>query len=96
MNNTERNDAFMTQINWKVRFRSKTFLVSLFMLVLLLAQHIVGVFGADITIYNEQITDIFNTVISILVLIGIVHDPTTPGVNDSQRAMSYHKPGERK
>ena len=83
----------MTQINWKVRFRSKTFLASLFALLLVLAQQIASVFGVDITLYSEHATDIFNTVLTILALVGVVHDPTTPGVNDSQRAMSYHKPG---
>lgn len=83
----------MTQINWKVRFRNKTFLASLFALLLVLAQQIASLFGVDITVYSEQATDIFNTVLTILAIIGVVHDPTTPGVNDSQRAMSYHKPG---
>lgn len=86
----------MTQINWKVRFRNKTFLASLFALLLVLAQQIASLFGVDITVYSEQATDIFNTVLTILAIIGVVHDPTTPGVNDSQNAMSYHNPGETK
>lgn len=83
----------MTQINWKVRFRSKTFLASLFALLLVLAQQIASVFGVDITVYSEQATDIFNTVLTILALIGVVHDPTTRGISDSERALTYKKPG---
>ena len=80
------------KINWKVRFKHKPFLVSLFALVMLLAQQVASLFGADITIYNEQVTDLFNTVLAILVLLGVVSDPTTEGVSDSKQAMFYKKP----
>ncbi|ASN68114.1 putative holin [uncultured Caudovirales phage] len=86
----------MTQINWKVRFRNKTFLLSLWALIIVLAQQIASIWGADITLISTQVTNVVETVLTILALIGIVHDPTTPGVNDSQRAMSYNKPGETK
>ena len=80
------------KINWKVRFKHKPFLVSLFALVMLLAQQVASFFGLDTTIYNEQATDLFNTVLAILVLLGIVSDPTTEGVSDSKQAMFYNKP----
>jgi phi LC3 family holin len=79
-------------INWKVRFKHKTFLVSLFALVLLLSQQVAAIFGFDTTIYNEQVTDLFNTILAILVLLGVVVDPTTNTLSDSQQAMRYHKP----
>lgn len=80
------------KINWKVRVKSKTFLVAAFSLLLLLIQQIGALFGYDTTIYNEQVTDIFNTILAILVLVGIVHDPTTAGLSDSERAMTYDRP----
>ena len=80
------------KINWKVRFKHKPFLVSLFALVMLLAQQVASFLGVDTTIYNEQATDLFNTVLAILVLLGIVSDPTTEGVSDSKQAMFYKKP----
>ncbi len=79
------------KINWKVRFYHKQFLVGAFSLLLLLIQQIAALFGFDTTIYNEQVTDIFNTVLALLVLFGVVSDPTTPGLNDSERAMGYNK-----
>lgn len=84
------------KINWKVRFKHKPFLVSLFALVMLLAQQVASFFGIDTTIYNEQATDLFNTVLAILLLLGIVSDPTTDGVSDSKQAMNYDKPKEVK
>lgn len=79
-------------INWKVRFKSKTFLVAAFSLLLILIQQVAALFGFDTTIFNDQVTDIFNTILAILVLIGVVHDPTTKGLSDSQQALGYHKP----
>lgn len=80
------------KINWKVRFKHKPFLVALFALVMLLVQQVASFFGVDTTIYNEQVTDLFNTVLAILVLLGVVSDPTTDGMSDSDQAMHYNKP----
>ncbi len=80
------------KINWTVRFKHKPFLISLSALVMLLAQQVASFFGLDTTIYNEQVTDLFNTVLAILVLLGVVSDPTTDGLSDSKQAMFYKKP----
>lgn len=83
------------KINWKVRFQHKPFLVSLFAFVLLLVQQVAQVFGYALPVaVSEQITAIFNTILSILVVLGIVVDPTTSDVNDSEQALNYNKPKE--
>lgn len=73
------------KINWKARFKNKTFLVALFSLVLLLVQQVSSVFGIDTKIYNDQLTVVFNTILSVLVLLGIVVDPSTPEISDSEK-----------
>ena len=80
------------KINWKVRFKHKTFLVSLFSAGLILVQQTAALFGVDTTVYNEQATDLFNTVLVLLALLGVVVDSTTEGVSDSNRALTYDKP----
>lgn len=80
------------KINWKVRFKNKTFLLSLWALIIVLAQQIASIWGADITLVSTQVTNVVETVLTILALIGIVHDPTTPGINDSAQALNYDKP----
>ena len=80
------------KINWKVRLKHKPFLVSLFALFLLLVQQVAAIFGIDTTIYNAQATELFNTVLAILVLIGVVIDPTTESISDSKQALRYEKP----
>ena len=82
------------KINWKVRLQHKPFLVALFSLVLLFAQQIAILFGVDTTIYNEQATNLFNTFLAILVLLGVVSDPTTEGLSDSNRALKYEVPNK--
>lgn len=83
------------KINWKVRLQNKTFLVSLFAALLFLAQQVAAVFGVDITVYNEQVTNIFNALLVVLTLMGVVQDPTTPSVTDSDRAMTYGQEGKQ-
>lgn len=81
-------------INWKVRLQHKQFWVALIALLIVLANQIAGIFHVDITIYNEQVTAITETVLSILALLGIIIDPTTSGTSDSYQAMRYDKPKE--
>lgn len=82
------------QINWKIRLQSKTFWTSMVALLVVLANQIAVLFNVDITIYNDQITGITETILLILGLLGIIHDPTTKGLSDSERAMNYEKRGE--
>ena len=81
------------KINWKVRLKHKPFLVSLFAFLLLLVQQVTAAFGYSLPeTVGEQATAIFNTILSILILLGIVIDPTTRDVSDSVQALNYDKP----
>lgn len=80
------------KINWKVRFKHKPFLVALFSLILILVQQVAAFFSIDTTIYNDQVTNLFNTVLSIFVILGVVIDPTTKGATDSEQALNYKEP----
>ena len=80
------------KINWRVRFRNKPFLVSLFSLVLLVVQQVASLFGFDTTLYNEQATGIFQTLLFVLTFVGVVIDPTTDSVSDSEQALGYTDP----
>lgn len=81
------------KINWKVRLKHKPFLVSLFAFLLLLVQQVTAAFGYSLPeAVGEQATAIFNTILSILILLGIVIDPTTSEVSDSVQALKYEKP----
>lgn len=79
------------KVNWKVRFKNRQFLVSLIALLVVLSNQVAAVFGADITVYSTQFTEVSETILTILALMGIIVDPTTPGASDSSRAMTYGK-----
>ena len=79
-------------INWKIRLQHKQFWVSLIALLIVLANQIAGIFHVDITIYNDQVTAMTETVLSILALLGVIIDPTTSGTSDSTQALRYDKP----
>lgn len=80
-------------VNWKVRIKNKIFWLSIVPAVLVLVQKVLVVFGVsfDPTILSGQLTDIIESVFLVLAIIGIVVDPTTKGVSDSDLAMTYTK-----
>lgn len=82
------------KINWKVRMKKKSFVISLLGLIFLLAQQVLAIFGVswDYTLVNDQLTQVINTIFLILALIGVVKDPTTAGISDSNTAMTYDEP----
>lgn len=83
-------------INWKVRIKNKTFWLALIPAVLLLAQQVAGLFGValDFGQIKDQLAAIVGTVFTLLAILGIVADPTTAGVGDSEQAMTYTEPKE--
>lgn len=82
------------KINWKVRLRNKTWVASLLALVIAFVYNLMAMLGIDLPVTQEWVTGIVGTVITLLAGLGVLIDPTTPGVSDSERAMTYTKPGE--
>ena len=81
-------------INWKVRIKNKAFWLALIPALALIAQTVAAVFGynIDLTTLVGKIQAVINAVFALLVILGIVVDPTTSGVGDSERAMTYTEP----
>ena len=71
-------------INWRVRIKNRAFWLSLIPAVLLLLQQALRLCGVDFDPgqLEGQLTGLIGTVFSILALLGIVADPTTPGLRD--------------
>ncbi len=82
--------------NWKVRFRNKTFWITLIPAVIILLQTILALFGIvwDGAGLSDSLTTIINMVFVILAILGVVVDPTTEGIDDSVQAMTYTEPKE--
>jgi phi LC3 family holin len=79
-------------INWKLRFQNKATLTAIVLGVVALVYQILGLLGITPAVSENEIINIVGMVINLLVLLGVVVDPTTAGVGDSDLAKSYDQP----
>lgn len=84
-------------INWKVRIKNKNFWISIIPAILLVVQAVGTVFGYkfDFGELGNNLIAVVDAVFVVLVLLGIVTDPTTEGVGDSKLAMTYETPKKK-
>lgn len=81
------------KINWLARVKNKAFWVA-FIPALLAVKAIAGLFGfeLDTTDVSTKLLGVVEAAFALLTILGVVVDPTTEGVSDSERAQSYTKP----
>lgn len=84
-------------INWKVRIKNKNFWIALIPAVLLLIQVVASVFGftIDLSDLGQKLLAVVNALFVVLTILGIVTDPTTEGISDSDLAMTYKEPKQK-
>lgn len=82
------------KINWKVRLRNKAFLASLLALTITFIYDLLAMLGVTPAMDENALLTIVDTVLKVLALMGVVMDPTTQGVGDSDRAMTYETPAK--
>lgn len=78
-------------INWSIRLGSLDFWTNLIPAILLLIQAVGAPLGfkLDFGELGNQLLAIVNAAFAVLTILGIVKDPTTKGLSDSARALSY-------
>ena len=83
-------------INWVVRIKNKNFWLAFIPAVLLLVQTVAAVFGysLDFGELGNRLVAVVNAVFGLLVILGVVNDPTTAGIADSKQARTYISPKE--
>lgn len=83
-------------INWTVRIKNKNFWLAVIPAVLLLIQTVAAVFGysLDLGEIGNRLIAVVNAVFGVLVVLGVVNDPTTAGIADSKQARTYISPKE--
>ena len=79
-------------MNWKLRLQNKTTLIALIAAAVSLVYQILGICGIVPRVSEDTIMTVAGTLINALCLLGIVVDPTTKGIADSDRAMEYDHP----
>jgi phi LC3 family holin len=84
------------KINWRVRLKNKNFWLTFIPALLLLVQVVASVFGfsLDLGDIGNKLLAVVNAAFAVMSVLGIVTDPTTKGVSDSEQAMTYEKPKE--
>ena len=84
-------------INWKVRFLNKTFWLTLVPALALLLQTFLAVFNIRLELGDttDKLLVFINALFAVFVIVGVVNDPTTSGISDSTRAMTYETPNNQ-
>ena len=80
------------KLNWKVRFKNKVWLGSFLSLIVGFVYSMLALFDVFPQVTQNLVVQLLNQVLTFLGLIGVIVDPTTSGLGDSDRAMSYTEP----
>lgn len=82
------------KINWTVRLKNRAFWIAIIPALALLGKQVLELFGVnvDFTNVSKELLGIIETVFVILAIIGVITDPTTKGISDSERALGYNEP----
>ena len=79
------------KINLKVRMKNKVFLLVAAALIIALVYQILAMFGITPPVSQNAVVEVITMILNILAFIGVLVDPTTEGMSDSERALTYLK-----
>lgn len=80
------------RINWKVRLRNPVFWATIVPALAAFCYSVLGACGIVPAISENDVVNIITSIVTALATIGVLNDPTTEGVSDSDRAMTYDEP----
>lgn len=80
------------KINWKLRFQNKTVLCAIIAQLAAIVYMALGFCSIVPAVTEDVLVGFLFMVVDLLVLVGVVVDPTTSGTNDSAQAMTYETP----
>ena len=81
------------KINWKVRFKNKTFLVTFITVIGSVVYQVLAALEIVPKISQDTVMKCLLAIVTMLTSLGIITDPTTKGVSDSERALGYKELG---
>lgn len=82
------------KINWNVRIKNKVFWMSIIPATIVLIRAVANVFGFTINLddLSVDLLEVVEALFIVLAILGIVADPTTEGMTDSEQALTYTEP----
>ena len=78
------------KINWKARFKNKAFILTFVTLIISFVYQILALFDVVPAVSEDVLVNVITIIVNILATLGVVLDPTTEGISDSDRAMTYY------
>lgn len=82
------------KMNLKLRLKNKATLAALIAAAVAFIYQILGIVGVVPAVAQNDVIQNVGIVLNLLVALGILTDPTTKGIKDSDRAMTYEKPAD--
>lgn len=79
-------------MNILVRLKNPVFLLTFLATVVAFIYQVLGMFGVVPKVSEDQLIQLVSLIINVLTALGVLVDPTTKGVGDSNRAMDYIEP----
>ena len=79
-------------INLKVRLKNKVFLTTFGTTVIAFIYQMLALFDIVPPITQDKVIELLGLIFTLLSGFGVLHDPTTRGFRDSERAMNYERP----
>lgn len=79
-------------INWRLRLKNRATLTTLLLAAVAFAYQVLGCFGIVPAVSQDMTVNAVTLLVNVLLALGIVVDPTTAGVGDSDDALGYDEP----
>lgn len=88
----KRKEGIVMKMNLKLRYMNKTTLATFVSGLVALVYQVLALCGVTPPISESEVVETAGVIINLFVLLGIVVDPTTKGIRDSDTAMTYTEP----
>lgn len=79
-------------MNFKVRLKNPVFWATIVPATAAFFYTLLGAFDITPAISENEVVNILLSIVTALTTLGVLVDPTTKGINDSERAMTYTEP----
>lgn len=81
------------KINWKIRLKNKAFWIMICPMIVAFIYQVLAAFNVVPKISENLIVELIMMLINLVAAMGIIVDPTTKGLSDSNRALGYEELG---
>lgn len=79
-------------MNWKLRFKNKAVMTAIVLQIITIVYKVLELFKITPPVSQDSLIAVAELIIALLVFVGVLTDPTTEGIADSTRAMTYSEP----